>query len=371
MHACKTFCFALVVGLGCCCCLGADTRSEARHEVRGFWNHSGTGPYPGDWERTTRELKEAGFTMILPNMLWGGVAHYPSKVLPRSDAYRRYGDQIAQCVEAAHRHGIEVHVWKVNWYLGRLTPKEFAREMREAGRTQVSANGSPKDWLCPSHPENFQLEVQSMLEVARDYPVDGLHFDYVRYPDADHCFCPGCRKRFEADSGRPVADWPKDCHSGDRRDEYNVWRRKQITRLVETVGREARKVRPGIKISAAVFAIYDQCRNTTAQDWLAWAKAGYVDFLCPMDYCDDDKWFRGLVKRQVALIDRRVPVYVGIAGVTATSMFPPKQVLGQIDIARELGADGFVIFNLDPNTAEKLVPAIATETGTMPTTPPH
>ena len=53
-----------------------------------------------------------------------------------------------------------------------------------------------------------------MLEVARRYPVDGLHMDYIRYPDGQCCYCDGCRKRFEADSGRRVSDWPADCYSG-------------------------------------------------------------------------------------------------------------------------------------------------------------
>ena len=38
--------------------------------------------------------------MVLPNMLWGGLAHYPSDVLPRSETFRKHGDQIAQCVAA-------------------------------------------------------------------------------------------------------------------------------------------------------------------------------------------------------------------------------------------------------------------------------
>ena len=92
-----------------------------------------------------------------------------------------------------------------------------------------------------------------MVEVARNYPVDGLHFDYIRYPDGEHCYCEGCRKRFEADSGKPVARWPGDCYRGPRRDEYRTWRCRQITRVVEAVSREAKRVRPGIKISAAVF----------------------------------------------------------------------------------------------------------------------
>ena len=182
-------------------------------EGRACWNHSGTGAYPGDWDRTAKELAENGFNMVLPNMLWGGVAHYPSDVLPRSQTFEKYGDQIAQCVAAAKKYGLQVHVWKVNWNLS-TAPREFIEKIRREHRNQVSVNGEAENWLCPSHPENFQLELDSMLEVARKYDVDGLHFDYIRYPDHDKCYCDGCRSRFEQQTGTKVAKWPADCYLG-------------------------------------------------------------------------------------------------------------------------------------------------------------
>ena len=117
-------------------------------EGRAVWNHSGLGAYPGDWDRSAKELAAAGVNMILPNMAWAGVAHYPSKVLPQSKTFTQYGDQLAQCVAAARKHGLEVHVWKITWNL-EGAPKEFVKKMRDAGRTQVSATGKPINWLCP------------------------------------------------------------------------------------------------------------------------------------------------------------------------------------------------------------------------------
>lgn len=357
----KTLSFLLVLGLSCgwlCAAEPDSPHATPQREGRGFWNHSGTGAYPGDWQRTAKELGEAGFTMILPNMCWGGVAHYPSDVLPRSATHERLGDQIDQCVKAAHRHGLEVHVWKVAWNLGHAAPKEFVERMRRENRTQVSSSGKTRDWLCPSHPDNFKLELAAMVEIARKYPVDGLHFDYIRYPGSDWCFCEGCRRRFEVDSGRPVADWPNDCRRGDRRDEYNEWRCQRITRLVEAVGRGAKCARPGLKISAAVFGSYPDCKRSIAQDWVAWAKNGLVDFLCPMNYTNDDKVFHRLVEKQVGLVEGRVRLFPGIGATSSHSTLSADRVLGQIRIARSLGADGFTIFNLSPETAAAIVPAL-------------
>ena len=112
-------------------------------EGRACWNHSGTGAYDGDWDRTAKELTENGFNMVLPNMLWGGVAHYPSDVLPRSRTFEKYGDQIAQCVAAAKKYGLQVHVWKVNWNLS-TAPQEFVEKIRSEHRNQVTVSGEPR-----------------------------------------------------------------------------------------------------------------------------------------------------------------------------------------------------------------------------------
>jgi uncharacterized lipoprotein YddW (UPF0748 family) len=340
------------------------------HEGRAMWNHSGTGVYPGDWDRSAKLLAQNGFNMILPNMLWGGSALYASDLLPRSAAFTQYGDQIEQCCAAAKKHGLEVHVWKVNYNLG-TAPKEFVEKLRREGRTQVTVKGEPFDWLCPSHPENQKLERESMLEVVRKYPVDGLHFDYIRYPGPECCYCEGCRGRFEAESGRKVSDWPKECHSGARKEEYNNWRCRQITNLVAAVSREARQLRSGLKISAAVFGSYPSCREWVAQDWVAWVKAGYLDFLCPMDYSASDAEFSSLVRNQMKLIDGRVPLYPGI-GATATGIaLTADRVVGQIQQARSLGAAGFTIFNLEPGTAASIVPGVGLGVGAERAIPPH
>ncbi len=340
-------------------------------EARGWWNHSGTGPYAGDWERTMAELSASGFNMVFPNMLWGGVAHYPSDVLPRSKTYEKYGDQIAQCLAAAKKHGIEVHVWKVNHYLSHRAPKKFVDDLRRQGRTQVSASGQPKDWLCPSHPENLKLEADSMVEIVEKYDVDGLHFDYIRYPDGDHCYCDGCRSRFEAASGQKVKNWPADCYSGPRRGEYRDWRCTQITRLVAAVSKRAKAIRKDVKISAAVFSSYPSCRDSIGQDWVHWAKSGYIDFLCPMDYTESDMGFQALINNQHRLLDGCVPIYPGIGASATRIALSPARVVGQIHYARKLAAGGFTIFNLGSKGSEAIAQGFGLGAGKQKAIPPH
>lgn len=346
------------------------TRASPPQEARAVWDHSPTGPYPGDWNRTCKELSEAGFNMIIPNMLWGGLAHYPSNVLPRSQTYEKYGDQIEQCLKAAHQHGLEVHVWKVNHNLS-TAPPAFVKKMRDTGRTQVSVKGEPSDWLNPAHPENFQLEVDSMLEIVKKYPVDGLHFDYIRYSNDRHCYSDYSRQKFEADTGIKAVNWPGDCYNGKLKSQYRDWRAAQITRLVETVQREARKLRPGIKISAAVFSEYPDCREWVAQDWPLWAKKGYLDFICPMDYTENDRQFQIWIEDQQKHLAGNIPVYPGIGAVAAGTTLSGDRVLGQVSLTRKLKTGGFTVFSLNPHTLSNIVPDFKMSAGKVKAMPTH
>jgi uncharacterized lipoprotein YddW (UPF0748 family) len=339
-----------------------------RREGRAVWNHSGTGAYPGDWERSAKVLVQNGFNMVLPNMLWAGRAHYPSDVLPRSGTFEQYGDQIAQCVAAAAPRDLEVHVWKVNFNLSGA-PRDFVAKLRREGRTQVSVRGEPHDWLCPSHPKNVQLELDSMLEVARRYEVDGLHFDYIRYPGREYCYCDGCRSRFEVSLGKQVGNWPEDCFSGALREEYHDWRCDQITRLVRAVHDQAKRLKPRLKISAAVFGSYPACRESVGQDWPQWIKAGLLDFVCPMDYTMSDAAFCDLVENQLRLVGGRIPMYPGIGATASRSTLSADRVVGQIYHARRLGANGFTIFNLSESLTNNVIPGVGVGAGSQRAVP--
>jgi len=324
-------------------------------ELRAVWCHSAFGVEGWSWDESAKWLADHGFTAIVPNMLWGGVAYYPSEVLPVADEVKERGDQIELCLKAAKKYGLQVHVWKVNWNLGRA-PEWFVEKLRREGRLQVDRDGNEVKWLCPSHPENFKLELESMLEVVRRYDVDGIHFDYIRYPNANACYCKGCKERFERAKGVKIERWPQDVIDGPYAQEYADWRREQITRLVREVSRRAREINPKIKISAAVFNDYPRCRETVGQDWKAWIEAGYLDFVCPMNYTDNDDHFVNLVKNQIQIVNDRIPLYPGV-GASAPGL-EAEQVARQIHLARKLGADGFIIFNYDLRLAKEILPAL-------------
>jgi len=329
-------------------------------EHRAFWCHSAHGLGGGkSWDDSVRFLKENGFNVLLPNLAWGGAAFYRSAVLPQAADVGTQGDALEQCLAACRKYGVKCHVWKVCWNMGNCAAPSFVEAMTVSNRTQMSFAGKRKNtWLCPSNPDNQNLEIEAMVELAKR-GVDGVHFDYIRYPDPDNCFCDGCRARFEAVAGA-IQNWPGDVRKNDRlRRLWQEFRSSNITAVVRSVSSRIRAEAPDVQISAAVYRNFDTSPSNVGQDWRSWCRAGWLDFVCPMDYVDSSTLFKNQVAMQKEAAGR-ASLYPGVGmscwrndGQDAVRL--AKQILA----VRELGLDGFTVFNFD-RRAQKALPLLHT-----------
>jgi len=323
-------------------------------ELRAVW----TGGASQDWDAVMQDLASAGLNAIFPNFCDAGGANYESDVLPRARNYER--DELAACIEAARKYNIEVHPWRINWRLGKGTPERIA-ELTDADRLTLSDEGDTGDWLCPSDERNLKLEIAAMLEMAEKYPVDGIHFDYIRYGGGHFCYCEKCHANFERDAGVDVADWPKDVlKGGPQYDTFQDWRREQITRLVREVYKRAHEIRPDIVVSAAVFYNWPSSRVSIGQDAAAWAREGIIDLLMPMTYTDSNERLAKATEEHVRLTQGRALIAEGIGAFSSHSQFTgPDQLIQQIETSRRLGADGFCIFSYGSSLKQGFLPPLA------------
>ncbi|MDD4097938.1 MAG: family 10 glycosylhydrolase, partial [Lentisphaeria bacterium] len=325
-------------------------------ELRGAWLHSPDGIADWGWDKTIRALAENGFNAMFPNFCWGYVADYPSEVLPVHPDVARRGDVLQECLDACRKYGVELHVWKVNWNMGMRTPKELREQMHQAGRTQVTLSGAPTQYLAPHRQDNFELERDAMLELVRKYPIDGIHFDYIRYPDNKCDYSPDARAAFEANRGQAVAEWPKACAwGGPLWKEYNRWRQANISRLVAAVYSGAKAIRADIRVSAAVFSGWESAPESVAQSAAEWIDNGWLDFVCPMNYTTDYASLQRLLEYQVQRVGGRIPIYSGLGTYLHDG---PVMTGSQVELSRTLGADGVVCFDLRRTLVENILPPL-------------
>ena len=330
-------------------------------ERRFIWCHSAWGlEGTNDWDSSCRFVKENGFTDLIVNLAWGGCAFYPSKVLPRAKRGPQE-DALELCKAACRKHGLKMHVWKVCWNMGAQTDRDFVDAAVAAGRVQAGRDGKVNErWNCPSDPHNRRLEIDTMLELALEKGVDGIHFDYIRYPGESSCFCPGCRARFEEKIGRKVANWPKDVTGdGVLVSEWKDFRRANIDAVVSAVAARMHAERPDVEISAAVFHGHERTPDTIGQDWVSWCRKGWLDFVCPMDYFDRaDRYAQVIAAQREALKGMKTRLYPGL-GIACSHYRPISAYMAAREVmaVREAGLDGFTVFHLGGH-AEKVLPIL-------------
>ena len=333
------------------------TQSPRRGEIRAVWDRSGMGLYPGDWARTCTLLKDAGFSDLYANVAGAGFAHYASSVLPRSRVFDEQGDQLAACLAAAKPLGLRVHAWLFCFSADGST-QDRLDIFKKRGWLLTNTDGSARPWLDPAVPEVRNCLVGAVRELAVKYKTDGVHLDFVRYPDFATCLGPTVKARFEKASGRQAADWPEDVKSGALREMFMRWRADQVSDFVQAAHKAMKREAPGKVLTAAVFGKYPSCLDAVGQDWESWLTIGLVDYVVPMNYTEDKSKYNEWLEQQTRTRKQALKIVSGIGVTAAESRLDAVQVIDQIQAARRAGCAGFALFDLDTTLRQEILPTL-------------
>ena len=300
-----------------------------------------------DWEGTCRMLSGYRITDISPLIAHGGYVYYKSRFGITHPLVGEHGDALRLCVGACHKYGMKCHPRRSCWSLGQRVPPEMLERFRNAGRLQVDFKGADGAWLCPTHPDNVQREIDGMIELA-EAGADGIMIDFFRYPNANYCFCARCRGLFEKKLGRKVEPWPQAVRSDPALAEE--WSRFRCDTLSEVFGVVSRKVRAaarGLELSAAVSATVKGAIGR-GQDWPRWCREGGLDVLYPMCYYSTAKMLaRDLPALQEAVAGTRTKLSPMIAFASGDIPFAePAELAREIEVLRKNGIRDLAFFRL-------------------------
>jgi uncharacterized lipoprotein YddW (UPF0748 family) len=239
--------------------------------------------------------------------------------------------------------------------------------------------GTPALWLDPAFPGVAERLAATFAELVRGYPgLDGLHLDYVRYPDTLP-FSPGTqfgvgigfgfgeasRARFQADTGL-VAPFAASLGNAER---FDGWRREKLGALVAAIAGAARAERPALRVSAAVIAERERAYRVDLQDWLGWLDAGQLDFAVPMLYTRDPTLLRYGVETLAGLARRR-QLWVGLGSWLFAES--PELAVSQLRVASTEAALGTALFSWDAiRETPALLSALATDVARERTASPR
>lgn len=303
----KVFVLGSVVVLG----LLSGCRTGPRFDgpVRAVWVVRTDYGNPEDVKQVMANCADAGFNNVIFQVRGNGTVYYPSKIEPWSEEYDYQSpgfDPLAVACREAHARNLKIHAW-VNVmpaWKGETPPKcpdQLYNKHPEWFWYDQHGQRQPLNSfyvsLNPCLPEVRTYLVEVFRELLANYPLDGLHMDYIRFPNEPPAIPRGSDIDYPRDKRtlelyrRDSWLWP---NPDDNKANWDRWRTRQVTKLVAQIRDMIRETRPQAVYSASVGSSRKQSLDHF-RDELHWVRWGLIDAAFPMNYKPDvQKFDQGL-----------------------------------------------------------------------------
>ena len=281
---------------------------------------------------TLDQLKRAGINTILLQTRIRATTIYPSAMEPwdgclsglpgTSPGY----DALQFAIDDCHKRGMELHAWIVAIPIGKWNGSG-CKALRKKQPGLVKRIGN-EGFMNPEKKETAAYLARLCSEVVDHYDIDGVHLDYIRYPE----------------------EWPL-----ARNERYEAPRRRAcINAIVKEVATAVKQHKPWVKMSCSPIGKYDDLPGCSSRGWNAyrrvyqdpilWISEGWMDMLFPMMYFREGQFYPFLFDWKQNSCGR--PVVAGLAAYMLSPKeknWPLDEVKRQMAVCRQYGA-GHALF---------------------------
>ncbi len=256
-----------------------------KHEVRAVWLTTIGGiDWPHSYSTTTQkaelisildQLQQAGINTVLIQTRVRATTIFPTTTEPWDGCLTGHPgtspgyDPLQMCIDECHRRGMECHAWIVTIPVGKWNGTG-CKQLRQKYPTLIKKIGD-EGYMNPEMPQTGDYLANFCAEVTRKYDVDGIHLDYIRYPET-------WKIKVTRQQGR-----------------------QYITDIVTKINRAVKSLKPWIKLSCSPIGKYDDlsryrssgwnANTTVCQDAQGWLRDGLMDALFPMMYFQGNNFY--------------------------------------------------------------------------------
>ncbi len=345
----------------------------SKPDVRSIWLDRETIVNAGSVEGLAQifdRFKAAGINTVFVETVNAGYPIYESAIAPEKNPLIKGWDPLQAAIDLGKRHDMEIHAWVWLFAAGNQAHNRIVGLPNSYPGPILSANpdwagldshgnliipGQTKTFLDPANPEVRAYLLDLLSEIVTRYDVDGIQFDYVRYPfqnaysGRNFGYGTAAREKFLKLTGTdPITLSPRNGGDSTRAYLWNQWtafRTQQITTFVADASQRLRRQRRDLIISAAVFADGSYQRQLAIQqDWEDWADQGLVDWIVLMSYADTVEEFSALVRPWVVESSYRSTEV--IPGIRLLNL-PTAEARNQLQMLKDLSTEGYALFAAD------------------------
>ena len=264
------------------------------------------------------QLKAVGINTVLLQTRVRATTIYSSDIEPwdgclsgkpgKSPGY----DALQFAIDECHRRGMELHAWVVTIPVGKWNTYGCQQLRRRYGA--LIRKIGDEGYMNPESPTTASYIADICEEITKKYDVDGIHLDYIRYPET----------------------W-----RGAKREAY-------ITNIVRTINRRVKFYKPWVKLSCSPIGKYDDlsryrsngwnARSRVAQDAQGWLRDGLMDQLYPMMYFAGNNFYPFAIDWKEQSFGRHVISGLGVYMLHPRERnWPMAEVQRQLNVVREIG----------------------------------
>lgn len=296
-------------------------------------------------------LDELGFNSIFIVVWNKAMTTYPSKIMKELtgreiDTTFVGRDPLKELIEIAHSKNIKVFAWfefgfsssfKENG--GIILSKKPHWAAKDVKGNLVTKNGF--EWMNGFHPEVQDFMLSLIMEVVRNYEVDGIQGD-DRLPALPS----------EAGYDEYTINLYKSQHNGDippkdfKDENWIQWRADLLTDFMQRIYDSVKTYDKNLIVSMAP-SIYPWSKEEYLQDWPQWMKKGLVELIVPQIYRynieDYTSALDEIMSNQISEKDFK-KFYPGVLLKVGSYQPEEKFLIQMISVNRKNGINGEVFF---------------------------
>lgn len=319
-------------------------------QIRSSW-YTPTEWTEADVRETVHRMAEVGLNQVrlgLPNGYHtyvpmpeelddgnGGTIPFPFRVDARCNSI----DLLALYVDACKQEGVELVVSIPVFYSG-----DGARYKKEWQTVTNKATDALEPFYSPANDEYRAYFSAYIRYIIQHYDIDGVEFDYIRYPyfdgNIDYGYDDATKAKFEEQTGLSASTMDEIGSQLRNHPQWNIWVEFKMGLITDYL-RELRsmidELRPDLYVTAAVAN--DTSPTAYFQDSRRWMSEALVDGIYPMAYSE------GIMQPSTesfsAFITDRTFLVMGCG---AYQSYTSDEVALQAKQASLYGADGIAYF---------------------------
>ena len=311
--------------------------SAPKHEVRAVWLTTIGGlDWPHNYAQSSAsakkqqnelttildQLQRAGINTVLLQTRIRGTVIYPSQLEPwdgclsgvpgKGPGY----DALQFAIDECHRRGMEIHAWVVTIPVGKWngTGCRHLRNQLPGLLKKIDEDG----YMDPENQQTARHLADLCEEITHRYDIDGIHLDYIRYPET-------WKKRVAGDVGR-----------------------RYITNIVAEIQHRVKALKPWVKMSCSPIGKFDDLTRFRSYGWNAyskvcqdaqgWLREGLMDALFPMMYFQGNQFYPFAIDWAEQSYGRMIVPGLGIYFLSpAEKNWPLSTITRQLHVLRQYG----------------------------------